>query len=50
MSYVRRVGRWEVERSITEGKTFISDQSGKLIIEFDNKDEVGISKWLHENQ
>lgn len=49
MSYVKRVGDWEIENSITEKKVFVSDQSGKLLAEFDYNNLTDFAEWIHEN-
>lgn len=50
MSYVKRIGKWEVEVSLTENKVFISDMDGKLLSEFENEDHFGLIEWIHENR
>lgn len=50
MSYVKQIGKWEVEKSITENKVFISDKSGNLLAEFDMSDSFGLAEWIHNNK
>lgn len=50
MSYVRHIGKWEVEVSSTENKVFISDMSGELLAEFDKDDSLGLVEWIVSNK
>lgn len=50
MSHVKRIGKWEVEKSLTENKIFISDLNGNLLAEFNIGDAFGLAEWIHKNQ
>lgn len=51
MSFVRRVGKWEVERDMTERKVFISDLNGNLLATFDfDGNPLDLIEWVQENQ
>lgn len=49
MSYVRRIGKWEVEKSFSENKIFISDLNGTLLAEFHEEDSLGLVEWIVNN-